>query len=149
MNTHFLYPGQLNAFRDETLITTILGSCVAVTIYDPIHKVGGINHFLLDSPTEYDDKGPRYGSFAIPELIRRCEELGGKRANFQARLFGGANVVEISIGGASVGERNIALAEKVLQELGIPVLEKDVGGQNPRTIRFNSATGKVAFSRGE
>ncbi|AHI04908.1 cheB, glutamate methylesterase [Bdellovibrio bacteriovorus W] len=147
MNTHYLYPGQLIVFKEETLITTLLGSCVAVALYDRQKKIGGLNHYLIDRLPDVNHATPRYGCFAIPELVRQLEELGSQRKDLIARVYGGANVAEIAIGGESVGERNIQYALDFLRENGIPIQEKDLGGNSARTIKFNTATGEVRITR--
>lgn len=147
MNNHYLYPGQLIAFKEETLVTTLLGSCVAVVLYDRVKKIGGLNHYLIDQLSDIKHTNSRYGSFAIPELIRQIEALGSLKKDLVARVYGGANVVEISIGGESIGERNIQFALELLQENGIAVLEKDVGGNSARTLKFNTSSGEVRVIR--
>ena len=69
MKTHYLFPGKLAAFKEECVITTLLGSCVAVALHDPDSKVGGLNHYLLPEVMPGEVPNPRYGNFAIPELV--------------------------------------------------------------------------------
>ncbi len=139
MNTHYLYPGKLAAFKEETVISTLLGSCIAVAIHDPTTGIGGLNHYLLAEPFPNETGNSRYGSFAIPTLIDECVKLGAQRNKLQAKIYGGANVISVSQLGEGIGKRNIEIAERMLKELGIPILEKNVAGESARTIKLNTA----------
>lgn len=143
MKSHYLFPGNFAAFKEETIICTLLGSCVAVAIYDPETKVGGLNHYLLPEPTPHDKMSPRYGTVAILELIAELKKLGAKRENLKAKIYGGGNVINNILSGPSIGTLNIAVAEKTLKQLNIPIVEKNVGGNKARTIKFNTTTFQV------
>jgi two-component system chemotaxis response regulator CheB len=139
VDTHYLYPGKLAAFKNETVISTLLGSCVAVAIHDPVAKVGGLNHYLLPEGAPGETMNARYGVYAIPKLIEECIALGADRKRLQAKVYGGANVIAVSSLGDGIGRRNIEIAEKILKENNIQVLEKNVGGESARTIKMNTA----------
>lgn len=143
MKRHYLYPGQLAAFREETLISTLLGSCVAVALFDSQNRVGGLNHFLLPECSPNEVPTPRYGSFAIPQLVEEVLQLGARRENLKAKIYGGGNVIDAGQLGLSVGTRNIQFAEKTLKDLRIPIVDQDTGGESARTIRFNTSTSEV------
>lgn len=139
----FLYPGQLYAAKKETVISTLLGSCVAVVLYDPVQKIGGMNHYLLpDNPGTEPGSG-RYGSFAIPQLIKEMEKLGADRRRLQAKIYGGGNVIAENTFGESIGSSNIILAYQALGDEGIPILEENVGGNLGRKIHLNTANFQV------
>lgn len=140
MNRHYLYPGQLAVFDKETVISTLLGSCVAVALFDPEIKVGGLNHYLLPEPTPYEPLTPRYGTIAIAELILSLQQMGAKTERLQAKIYGGASVISNALNGPSIGELNIALAEKILRHLRIPIIERNVGGTRARVIKLNTKT---------
>lgn len=140
MKQFYLYPGQLAAFKEETLVTTLLGSCVAVALFDPEKKVAGLNHYLLPEPSPFDQLSPRYGTYALAQLIREIEALGGKSDRLQAKIYGGGNVINNILNGPSIGQLNITMAEKILKHLQIPIVEKNVGGQKARTIKLNTLT---------
>ena len=142
----FLLPGQTVVAEKETLISTLLGSCVAVCLHDPLTKIGGMNHYLLPEVLGKEKPSPRYGMFAIPELIRQMERQGADIDQLQAKIFGGANVNLNNHIGASIGKRNIELAEKYLKEHGIWVVRKDVGGERGRKITFDTTTFEVMVS---
>ncbi|MEN0059168.1 MAG: chemotaxis protein CheB, partial [Bdellovibrio sp.] len=140
MNTHYLFPGKLAAFKEETVISTLLGSCVAVAIHDPTTGIGGLNHYLLPEGMPEERANTRYGVFAIPMLIDECVRLGANRSKLQAKVYGGGNVISVSQLGDSIGKRNIELAEQMLREMGIPVIEKNIAGESARTIKMNTSS---------
>jgi two-component system chemotaxis response regulator CheB len=140
MNRYYLFPGKLAAFKEETLISTILGSCVAVALYDPVAKVGGLNHYLLPEVLANEVPNPRYGSTAIPMLIEEVLRLGGSLDRLQAKIYGGGNVIAVSILGDGIGRRNVEIAEKILKEHGIRITEQNVGGESGRTLKVNTHT---------
>ena len=126
-------------------LLTLLGSCVAVCLYDPGRGVGGMNHYLLPRNNERapppDDV--RFGNDALPWLIHAVEELGGRRERLQAKLFGGAGAMGPR---NRVGWENIAFARDYLQSQNIPVLAEDVGKRVSRQVRFDTESGR-AFVR--
>ncbi len=140
---YYLYPAALFADREPHLVDTILGSCVAVCLYDPVQKIGGINHFMLPFWNGTGLASPKYGNIAIEKLINRMKELGSKPANLQAKIFGGGEVVETKVNIFKIGERNIEIANKILKEHRIKVTGQSVGGKLGRKLRFNTETGIV------
>lgn len=140
MNFYFLYPGKVAVFKDETTISTLLGSCVAVAIFDPTTKIGGMNHYLLPTGTVTESTNPRYGAFAITNLVNECVRLGANRDKLQAKIYGGAKVISVASLGDGVGIRNVEIAENMLKEMNIPILERNIGGDYARTIKMNTAT---------
>jgi two-component system, chemotaxis family, protein-glutamate methylesterase/glutaminase len=145
-NKIFLMPGKLVVAESETLISTLLGSCVAVCLHDPLTKIGGMNHYLLPEVLGSEPPSPRYGVFAIPELIREMDKKGADIYQLQAKVFGGGNVLVDNKLGQSIGLRNIAMAEKTLKDAGIWVVRKDVGGERGRKITFDTTTFEVLVS---
>ncbi|WP_413586320.1 chemotaxis protein CheB [Bdellovibrio sp. HCB274] len=147
MNSHYLYPGKYAAFKEETIISTLLGSCVAVAIFDPTTKIGGLNHYLLPEAQPGERANSRYGSHAIQLLIEDCLRLGANRSQLKAKIYGGGNVISVSSLGEAIGSRNIEFAETTLRQLGIPIVERNVGGESARTIKFNTATSDVLHNQ--
>ncbi len=92
MNKHYLLPGKIFAATEPTEITTILGSCVSVAIYDNRKKIGGLNHYLLADGPAGATLSSRYGVTAIEELIQALIGRGGQVGDFSAKIYGGANV---------------------------------------------------------
>jgi chemotaxis protein CheD len=131
----YLHAGQLHAAAAPTAIVTVLGSCVAVCLHDPISKVGGMNHFLL--PLHVDrEQSLRFGTVAVPQLIEAVVRAGASRSALVAKVFGGASVISAMASGRRLGEENALLALRLLDEAGIRVLDQDVGGTRGRKLVF-------------
>jgi chemotaxis protein CheD len=143
INTHFLYPAALFASDSPHRVSTILGSCVAVCFYDPITKIGGINHFMLPYWNGQGLASPKYGNIAIEKLLEKMISLGSKKTNIRAKVFGGGEVIDTNISQFQIGERNIKLALEMLEELRIPVIAKSVGGKFGRKIEYCTESGEV------
>jgi chemotaxis protein CheD len=126
--------------KADEVLTTILGSCIAACIRDPKAGVGGMNHFLLPEGSGADRDALRFGVNAMELLINSLIKLGGRRENFEAKLFGGANVLaQLS----DVGTRNATFAKQYLVNEGIPLVGGDMGGASPRRIQFWPLTGRA------
>ena len=143
IKTHFLYPAALFAEQEPHMVDTILGSCVAVCLYDPKRKIGGINHYMLPFWNGNGLASPKYGNIAIQKLIEKMLSYGSKPADLQAKVFGGGEVVETQSNLFKIGERNIEIAMQTLKEHRIKITGQSVGGKNGRKIRFNTETGVV------
>jgi len=146
-NNHFLYPGLIYTSAGQRAVTTVLGSCVAVCLWDPLKGAGGMNHYLLPLWNGDGLATPRYGNIAISMLIERLTALGCARSNLAAKIFGGANVLGSASGVLNVGERNIALAENALAENGIRIVSRDTGGFAGRKVTFLTGSGDVFVKR--
>jgi chemotaxis protein CheD len=126
------------------MITTLLGSCIAVCLRDPVVRVGGMNHFLLSEPNpgsvvdEADMQ--RYGIHAMELLINEIMKLGGLRSRMRAQLYGGANVVA---GLRGIGHANAAFARRFLETEGIAIGHADIGGRQARKVEFLPFEGKA------
>ncbi|MEN8118928.1 MAG: chemotaxis protein CheD [Bacteroidota bacterium] len=140
---HFLYPGAIYVSPEPSMITTILGSCVAICLYDPVLQVGGMNHFMLPLWNGQGLASPRYGNIAIDKLIHNLEALGSSKSNIRAKVFGGAEIIATNISQFMIGERNIRLAKDILHEEGIPIVSSSTSGKLGRKIIFNTQTGEV------
>lgn len=137
-------PGEheITAAKDE-IVATVLGSCVSVCMRDPQAGVGGLNHFLLPKNNGGDtNAGERYGDTAMEVLINGLIKRGGRRGQFEAKVFGGARVLS----GATmlaIGDGNIAFVLDFLNREGIPIVSKDVGGTRSRRIHYQPSTGRA------
>ena len=140
----YLHPGQLYASGESSVVTTILGSCVALCLWDPLKQIGGINHFLLPVGGAVGPKSPRFGNVAVPELIGQIVKLGAERKRLQAKLFGGANVLEAFRDRDNhLGTQNVRIARELLQAEAIPVVGEDVGGHKGRKLIFLTDDGSA------
>jgi chemotaxis protein CheD len=141
----YLEPGGLVASARPMEITTILGSCVSVCLWDEQQRVGGINHFLLPSAPQGQSASARHGDAAIPMLLRELERLGSQRQHVRAKVFGGGLMVAPPRPGTGpgLGQRNAELARRLLAELRIPVVAEDLGGTAGRKLRFHTHDGSA------
>jgi chemotaxis protein CheD len=139
----YLQPGQIHVAAQPTTITTILASCVAVCLFDPRHRIGGMNHFLLPQIIEGDKAPGRFGPLATRLLIERLRELGSTHQDLKAKVFGGASVLDALVrpGRISIGEENAQCALAVLAAENIPVVASDFGGRRGRKVVFRTEDG--------
>jgi chemotaxis protein CheD len=140
---YYLQAGHLFADAHPTAVTTILGSCVSVCIWDGAMEVGGINHYLLPHRIGAESANARFGSLATIELIQKVEMLGARRRGLRAKIFGGASTLGPTSGRPSAGKLNADLAVDMLQEERIPVVAVDVGGTHGRKIIFHTDSGET------
>jgi chemotaxis protein CheD len=140
---HFLYPSTLFASKDPYVVKTILGSCVAICLWDSVNQIGGINHYMLPSWNGNDFASPKYGNIAIDKLLERMGQLGARRGNIKAKIFGGGELIESGPNGTLIGERNIRVARLILEEKRIPVVASSTGGRKGRKILFFTDSGEV------
>src|SRR6266852_2866912 len=105
----YLSAGHLYAASEPSHVTTILGSCVAVCLWDPRTRAGGLNHFMLPQDVGVNCGTPRYAAFAIRTLIEEMVALGAPPSRLQAKLFGGACVLaSFAASGRDLGAKNVA-----------------------------------------
>ncbi len=144
---HHLNPCMLVARRDELEVTTLLGSCVSVCLWDSHLACGGMNHYMLPLWNGEGLPTPKYGNVAIEKLIENLLGLGCRKEHLVAKCFGGANVLGDTSGRTLIGDRNITLADELLAIHRIPVLAREVGGLRGMKIIFNTRTGVVLAGR--
>jgi len=137
----YLYPGQVIADAEGQRVSTILGSCVGVCLWDPERRVGGMTHYLLPHATQGAQSSPRFAEPAIRQLISRLTGLGAHPGRLVAKLFGGSTHGVFSSNGFHVGARNVAVARELLREADIPIESEDVGGSRGRKVVFATSDG--------
>lgn len=130
----------------EEMIVTLLGSCVAACIRDPIAAVGGLNHFLLPESNTGQwgqaSAAMRYGNHAMETLINDIIKRGGERSRLEIKVFGGANVIGAK-STQGVGQQNADFVESYLRNEGFTIAAMHLGGDKPRRIHYFPVTGKV------
>jgi len=140
----FLLQGQIYCQRQPALVSTILGSCVSLCLWDPKAGFGGINHYVLPgSGAAAEAKNARYGEVAIEFLHRRMLQLGANADLLQAKIFGGASVFPLGASQTTVGTRNVELVIDRMQDLQVSIVEQETGGDVGRQLVFDSGTGQV------
>jgi len=133
--------------QPDRLITLGLGSCVGLTLYDPVTRVGGLLHIMLPDSTQFNNvtKPAKFADLGIPLLVSEVGRYGGRVNNLQAKMAGGAQMFS----GLNdkfvlnIGERNIAMTRQTLKSLGIRVIAEDVGGNRGRTMILDTVNGQV------
>jgi chemotaxis protein CheD len=138
----YLHPGQLVASAEPMTVTTILGSCVAVCLWDSHNGVGGINHFLLPDAPAGDRSSPRFAGGACAQLLESVLKLGAAQSRLVAKVFGGSWAL-MPTRGEALGWKNVKAARVFLDEWGVPVAGEDVGGRVGRKLRYETGSGTV------
>jgi chemotaxis protein CheD len=142
--THFLFPAALFVSKEPYLVTTILGSCVSVCLWDTSLNTGGINHFMLPLWNGQGLASPKYGNIAVEKLVGKMISLGCRKENLVAKIYGGGEIIPTStVSKFNIGERNVDFAREMLAKLNLKVISTNAGGKNGRKIIFNTFTGEV------
>ncbi|HXU33305.1 MAG TPA: chemotaxis protein CheD [Thermoanaerobaculia bacterium] len=145
----YVPPGGFSIARTPTAISTILGSCVSVCLWDAEAQIGGLNHFLLPHWAEGGGASWRYGNAAIDGLIDAVVASGAREANLQAKVFGGARVLAAFAGNGNhggaghLGGRNVEVAQQTLKRRAIPIVAEAVGGERGRKLIFHTDDGSA------
>jgi len=149
-----IYSGNYYVSNDpKVVIYTLLGSCIAVCLFDAQKGIGGMNHFMLprQSPFSYKSKESKPGWFGLDSLDLMIEDIltmGGSLSRLKAKVFGGAQVVEkLDLRNTNVPTANINFALDYLTEKKIPVIAKDIGGYSGRKIYYNLEDNSVMVQR--
>ena len=145
MNKVYLRMGTIEVKRNPSEITTVLGSCVAVCLWDTRLSIGGMNHFKAPHVPPKSKPSNLYGEIAIQNLIKGMLRKGSKITDLRATLFGGGAVIE-TIKWMNVGKDNIEFAQQALEREGIPVTSSHIGKSMGRRITFNTRNGSTQVS---
>jgi chemotaxis protein CheD len=148
-NTIKILPGEFYVTNDNERVETVLGSCIAACIRDPILGVGGMNHFML--PVDKKERGSielsdanRFGNFAMENLINSILRYGGRRENLEVKLFGGGRIMNQM---TNIGWYNIGFVLDYLNTEGYSVVSQDLGDIYPRKVHYYPKTGRVRVRR--
>ena len=144
----YLHGGHIFSSTEPSAVSTIVGSCISVCLWDG-DGIGGINHYLLPYDSGNERLGPgRFGHLAIPRLIDEMLGLGSEKSNLVAKVFGGASQLGTARNDRQhVGTKNVEVAFSVLAAHDIPVLSCDVGGSRGRKVVFHTACGSALVRR--
>ena len=146
---HFLFPGGIHVSREACDISTVLGSCVAVTLWDYRLKYGGMNHFMLPLWNGEGLPTPKYGNIAMEKLLEKMLAIGCRKEQLVAKVFGGGNINGTGREIFMIGDRNITLAFQMLDDWRIHIESTDVGGIVGRKVIMNTATGIIHVAKGK
>ncbi len=139
---HYLIPGKIFAAAQPFAISTIVGSSVALCLWDSERRIGGASHFML--PDGPEQNATRYANVANPTLLQRMLELGAERETLQARIFGGSQPT-VTFGNSedSLGDRNVQATISFLTSNGIRLIQSEVGGIHGRKLVFHTDDGSA------
>lgn len=139
----FIHVGQIHIDAAPAAISTVLGSCVAVCLYDKKLGIGGMNHYLLPFWNGNGLQSPKFGNISIPKMIEMMLEQGSSTKYMEAKIFGGASMNTFSSEKMMIGEKNILVAREILREYKVAIVAEDIGKQNGRKIQLDLNHGKV------
>ncbi|MCF2829447.1 chemoreceptor glutamine deamidase CheD [Pseudoalteromonas piscicida] len=142
-------PGEFYVSKQDELISTVLGSCIAACVYDEKLGIGGMNHFMLPGAkalreVHADDLNCRYGNWAMEYLINEVLKNGASRSNLKIKLFGGGKIISAM---TDIGEGNIRFAQAYVEEESLNLISQDVGGPWPRKVIFHPQSGKAQVKK--
>lgn len=141
--------GQVSVTTEGNVVySTILGSCIAACVRDPLAKVGGMNHFLLPVSTNDVPRSDatsmelRYGNYSMEVLINEVLKRGGRRERMEIKLFGGGNVMA-RVSSMNIGHRNADFIEEFVRLEGLNLISSDVRGVHARRVQYFPITGRA------
>jgi chemotaxis protein CheD len=150
-----IYSGDYYITSDpDVVICTVLGSCIAVCLYDEKLRIGGMNHFMLPRAWEQQDfESGRFGLESMEIMLAKFYKMGVNHANIKAKVFGGARMLEIPMRpGATDREQDVPSANinfilDYLKEKQITIMAHDLGGTSGRKIYYVLENNKVYLHR--
>lgn len=144
----YLRPGEISFGKYNYRFRTLLGSCVAIVLWHPTLKIGGMSHTILpykkvNQSIDSNLLG-KYADQAIDYFESEAKKFKTLLSDYQAKLFGGANLLDsVSSQEFNIGEQNIHYIKLILQKKNIPIIAEDLGGNNHRKIYFTVWDGEV------
>lgn len=147
-----LMPGQLYFGAEAASVCTLLGSCVAITLWHPQRRIGGMCHFLLPNrrrPAQEPEDG-RFGNEALKAMVEAIHRHRTDPTDYHAHLYGGADTLSGACGVKfNIGERNIEEGWRLIDHFGFQLQDVDVGEDIPRTVTLHLPSGEVQMRRGK
>ncbi len=143
-----IYAGDCYVSNKKEIISTVLGSCIAVCLYDEVNGVSGVNHFMLpdkasksfsnnqSNHSRLSDNSLRYGVTSMEIMINKLLSMGGDTKFLTAKVFGGANILKSNIKHSTVGEKNIHFIISYLKTKGINIISQDIGSDVGRKLFY-------------
>ncbi len=148
VSTARILPGEFYVTREDEVIDTVLGSCVAACIRNPRLGIGGMNHFMLPRPSgagndtweKVAGRATRYGSASMEQLINSVLSAGGTRQDLEVKIFGGGRVIAKL---SDIGARNLDFVREFLQQEGLKIASEDSGDTCSRHVQYSPRSGRV------
>ena len=137
--------GELAVSKESAALETILGSCVAVCLWDEQQRIGGLNHYLLPNENPGIQKSTLYGATSIDTLIGQMVALGSKMGNMRAHIFGGSKVNRHLDELFAIGVQNVLVARERLEFYGIPVVGEHIRDTRGIKVILKTATGEIVI----
>ena len=147
VQNYFLEPGYLYLPSTPTIISTVLGSSVGVSIYDKKRNVGAMNHFLYPSTDDRAKATGVYGNVATMALVKMLVDRGSNIRHLEAQLLGGA--FDPKVCEKNIGFENTGMAKSILLKKGVRIVSEDTGGRIGRKIMFNTLNGEIVVIKVE
>jgi len=147
VQNYFLEPGYLYLPSAPTIISTVLGSSVGVSIYDKKRNVGAMNHFLYPSTNDRAKATGMYGNIATMAIVKMLVDRGSDIRHLEAQVIGGA--FDSKVCEKNIGLENTGVARSILLKKGVKVISEDTGGKIGRKIMFNTLTGEIVVIKVE
>ena len=147
-HTVVLQPGDFHFGGGRTRISTLLGSCVSITLWHPRKRIGGMCHYMMTERSRLPDSAldGRYASEAFDLFLQHVAAAGTRPCEYQAKLFGGANMFTGSAGKMDIGQRNLELGRSLLSSKHIALIAEHVAGSGRRKLHFDLWSGDVWLS---
>ncbi len=142
---YYLKPGYIFLSKEPVVISTVLGSCVAVTLWDKKGTYGGMAHYLYPSVQQRKKSTAQYGNVAVLHLIKIFFDEGSDKKNMQAQIFGGASLHSVEC--SRIAGENIRMARNTLKNFGVKIISEDVGGHVGRKLVYNTLTNEAIVYR--
>ncbi len=148
-----ILPGEFYVTRDNEVIDTVLGSCIAACIRDPVNRIGGMNHFMLPETSRDRLENGRhsivgaatcYGNYAMEHLINTILRHGGQRRNLEVKVFGGGKIIPAV---TNIGLRNIEFVLDYIHTEGLELKSQDLGDDYPRKVLYFPNDGRVRVKK--
>lgn len=132
--------------KDDVLVTYALGSCIGVSVYDPVAGVGGLLHFMLPDSTLDQNKAREcpamFADTGIPLLFKACYKLGAEKKRMVVKVAGGASILD-DTNYFRIGQKNITALRKIFWKNNVLIEREDTGQNHNRTVRLSIVDGKV------
>jgi len=140
----YLQPGEFYWGNESARIKTLLGSCVAICVWHPMQKIGGMSHCLLPTRSNDKDPGPsgRYIDETFEIFFSEMNRAATRREDYQVKVFGGGNMFEFKDpSGTTVGEKNLIMMRQILKSQNMKIIAEHVGGKGHRNVLFELWSG--------
>ena len=139
---YYLKPGYLFVNKERSIISTVLGSCISICLYDKLKKYGGMNHYIFPERQKNDPMSTKFGNVAIIQLLKCFIDLASQKKDLVAHIIGGAHL-EDNLNSNEIAQHNIVIARKILKKQRIKIISEYTGGVAGRKVIFISEFNEI------